>query len=189
MYHSGVGFRSKIQKFGNSAQESVPKGKMDLPGVAFQSKTEKSRRGVGFQFKTEKLRNSAQVPARRSRSTSRTPSSGGGTSRTCCSGAGAPSSAPRCPRRTLRCTTPSLFPRLVLSWINADFRVQIRIFQHFSRSTRKSSSREQICKIKQNFMEFCKNFENFLEISEKMQNFGNFDKKFADFFTEFCKIL
>ena len=34
----------------------------------------------------------------------------------------------------------SLFPRLVLGWINADFRVQIRIFQHFSKSTR-------VCKI------------------------------------------
>ena len=41
-------------------------------------------------------------------------------------------------------TTPALFPRLGLGWINADFRVQIRIFQHFSSSTRKSSSREQI---------------------------------------------
>ena len=41
----------------------------------------------------------------------------------------------------------SLFPRLVLGWISADFRVQIRIFQHFSSSTRKSSSRKQICKI------------------------------------------
>ena len=39
---------------------------------------------------------------------------------------------------------PSLFRRLVLGWIEADFRVQIRILQHFSKSTRKSSSREQI---------------------------------------------
>ena len=53
-------------------------------------------------------------------------------------------------------TTPSLFPGLVLSWIDADFRVQIRIFQHFSNSTRKSSSRKQICKIFQNFTECCK---------------------------------
>ena len=58
--------------------------------------------------------------------------------------------------------TPSLFPRLVLGWINADFRVQIRIFQHISSSTRKSSSREQICKILQKkFTEFCKIFDNF----------------------------
>ena len=41
----------------------------------------------------------------------------------------------------------SHFPRLVLGWINADFDVQIRIFQQFSRSTRKSSSREQILQI------------------------------------------
>ena len=39
------------------------------------------------------------------------------------------------------------FPRLVLVCINADFRVQIRIFQHFSKSTRKSSSREQILQL------------------------------------------
>ena len=37
-------------------------------------------------------------------------------------------------------------PRLVLGRINADFRVQIRIVQHFSRPTRESSSRKQICK-------------------------------------------
>ena len=41
-------------------------------------------------------------------------------------------------------TTPSLFPRLVLGWINADFRVQMRILQHFSRSSRRSSSLKQI---------------------------------------------
>ena len=48
-----------------------------------------------------------------------------------------------------RAFDPSLFPRLVLGWINADFRAQIRIFQHFSSSTRKSSSRKQLCKILQ----------------------------------------
>ena len=42
---------------------------------------------------------------------------------------------------------PALFRRLVLGWIDADFRVQIRILQHFSKSTRKSSSREQILQI------------------------------------------
>ena len=41
----------------------------------------------------------------------------------------------------------SLFPRLVLGWINADFRVQTRIFQHFSRPPRKSPSRQQILQI------------------------------------------
>ena len=69
-------------------------------------------------------------------------------------------------------TTPSLFPRLVLGWINADFRVQIRIFQHFSSSTRKSSSRKQICKILQNFTEFCKIFEIFRKFAEFLQNFA-----------------
>ena len=47
-------------------------------------------------------------------------------------------------RRAAAATTPSLFLGLVLGWIDADFRVQIRILQHFSKSTRKSSSREQI---------------------------------------------
>ena len=82
--------------------------------------------------------------------------------------------------------TPSLFPGLVLGWIDADFRVQIRIFQHFSSSTRKSSSREQICKIWQNFAEFCKIFEIFFEFSEKMQ------KKFflfTNFLQNFYRIL
>ena len=41
----------------------------------------------------------------------------------------------------------ALFRRLVLGWIEADFRVQIRILQHFSESTRKSFSREQILQI------------------------------------------
>ena len=39
---------------------------------------------------------------------------------------------------------PAGSSRLVLGWINADFRVQIRVLQHFSRSTRISSSRKQI---------------------------------------------
>ena len=63
----------------------------------------------------------------------------------------------------------SLFRRLVLGWIEADFRVQIRIFQHFSKSTRKSSSREQI-----------------LQISvKKLENFA----KILTFFGKFCKFL
>ena len=45
------------------------------------------------------------------------------------------------------CTDTALFRRVVLGWIEADFRVQIRIFQHFSKSTRKSPSREQILEI------------------------------------------
>ena len=50
---------------------------------------------------------------------------------------GAPAPSPRGaqPRGAPRwATKPSLFTRLVLGWINADFRVQIRLFQHFSRS-------------------------------------------------------
>ena len=59
-------------------------------------------------------------------------------------------------------TTQSLFPRLVLGWVNADFRVQICIFQHFSSSTRKSSSRKQICKNVCKFsLNFTKSWENF----------------------------
>ena len=54
----------------------------------------------------------------------------------------------------------ALFPRLVLGWIEADFRVQIRILQHFSKSTRKSSSREEICK----FLPKIINFEPFLKV-------------------------
>ena len=63
----------------------------------------------------------------------------------------------------------SLFPRLVLGWINADFRVQIRIFQHFSRSTRKSSSREQIL---QNFAKIWQNLQK--KVVKILQNFANF---------------
>ena len=59
----------------------------------------------------------------------------------------------------------SLFRRLVLGWIEADFRVQIRILQHFSKSTRKSSSREQISQ------NFCQKFA-----------------KFCNFLAEICKI-
>ena len=90
-------------------------------------------------------------------------------------------------------STPSLFPRLVLCWINADFRVQIRIFQHFSSSARKSSSRKQICKIFAKFhgilQFFLDIFRNFQKISSKFAQVCNFFTKFADFFAEFCKIL
>ena len=64
-------------------------------------------------------------------------------------------------RSALAATSPASMsartsrPRLVLGWINADFHVQRHILQHFSRSTRKSSSRKQICKILQSFSEFC----------------------------------
>ena len=49
----------------------------------------------------------------------------------------------------------ALFRRLVLGWISADFRVQIRIFQHFSRSTSKSTSRNQ-SEFLQNIANICK---------------------------------
>ena len=45
-------------------------------------------------------------------------------------------------------------PRLVLGWINADFRVQIRILQHFSRSTINSSSRQKCLHISCNSFNF-----------------------------------
>ena len=85
----------------------------------------------------------------------------------------------------------SLFPRLVLSRIEADFRVQIRIFQRFSKSTRKSPSRKQILQISakflHNFVKICKIFRNF-------RNFAKFLKKSAKVckilqnFAKFCKI-
>ena len=54
----------------------------------------------------------------------------------------------------------ALFRKLVLGWIEADFRVQLRIFQHqnLSKSTRKSSSREQILQIS---VKNCKKFNIF----------------------------
>ena len=99
-------------------------------------------------------------------------------------------------------TTQSLFPRLVLGWINADFRVQIRILQHFSSSSRKSSSREQICNIlTKNHGILQKFWEFFFKFSEKMHNFekriplkkggGNtkFLQNFYKILTKSCKIL
>ena len=65
----------------------------------------------------------------------------------------------------------SLFPRLVLSCIDADRNEKWRIFQHFSRSTRKSPSRKQILQISANFL----------------HNFGKFFQKFSNF--QFCKIF
>ena len=83
-----------------------------------------------------------------------------------------------------------LVRRLVLGWIDADFRVQIRIFQRFSKSTRKSSSREQIlqisakkiakfCKILDIFGKFCKILQNFQKSAKILQNFAEF---FAEFY-------
>ena len=79
----------------------------------------------------------------------------------------------------------SLFPRLVLGWIEADFRVQIRILQHFSKSTRKSPSREQILEIS------AKKLENFAKIStfflQILQNFAIFSE-IREIFAKFCRI-
>ena len=87
----------------------------------------------------------------------------------------ASSSAPPRASAVLGRHDTSNFPGLVLGWINADFRVQIRIFQHFSRSSRISSSRKQICKLFAIFFKMSQNFakkrererererENFLE--------------------------
>ena len=65
--------------------------------------------------------------------------------------------------RVVQATTQSLFPRLVLGWINADFRVQTRIFQHFSRSARQSYYRKQI-----NLQKIAK----FLRVLQSFENFG-----------------
>ena len=79
----------------------------------------------------------------------------------------------------------SLFPRLVLGWIEADFRVQIRILQHFSKSTRKSSSRERIVQISAKRLEnFAKNLTFILQIvfakiSEIRKNFAKFCRIFG----------
>ena len=104
----------------------------------------------------------------------------------------------RAPRPQSATRTPAhdtaLFRRLVLGWIEADFRVQIHILQHFSKSTRKSSSREQILQNSaKHFAKFCKNcdiswqilqiFANFSEIRKILQNFADFLQNF----TEICR--
>ena len=76
----------------------------------------------------------------------------------------------------------ALFRRLVLGWINADFRVQIRIFQHFSKSTRKSSSREQILQIS------AKKMQNFDLKKLFFQNFAKFCQNFAKILQKFAKV-
>ena len=80
----------------------------------------------------------------------------------------------------------ALFRRLVLGWINADFRVQIRIFQHFSKSTRKSSSRGQILsKFLLKNAKVCKFFDIFWQILQNFVKFSEIRKNFA----KFCRIL
>ena len=82
-------------------------------------------------------------------------------------------------------------PRLVLGCVNADFRVQTRIFQRFSRSTRKSSSRKQILQNFTNFvakfLRILQNFEDFLKFA-KFCNFSQFFSRILQNFVDFEKI-
>ena len=67
-------------------------------------------------------------------------------------------------------TTPSLFPGLVLGWINADLRVLIRSFQQFASSTRIYKNIIFSQAILQKFPKFhgiLQNFEKILEIFRK----------------------
>ena len=101
---------------------------------------------------------------------------------------GASSSAPRAGRADGWATTPSLFPGLVLGWINADFGIQIRILQHFSRSPRKSSFLKQICKNSAKILRILQNlwiFKNFRKSAKYCKMLQNL----AEFFAAFCKIL
>ena len=83
--------------------------------------------------------------------------------------------------------------RLVLGRIEADFRVQIRILQHFSKSTRKSSSREQILQISakkvQNFAKCLTFFSKFCKILQIFQESAKFLQNFAEFLAEFYRNL
>jgi len=81
----------------------------------------------------------------------------------------------------------SLFPGLVLGWIEADFCNQGLILQHFSRSTRESSSHEQIL---QNFAKFWQIFRKFFKIlkNSEINFFANFAKFLPNFLQKFCKI-
>ena len=85
--------------------------------------------------------------------------------------------------------------RLVLGCINTDFRNQILILQHFSRSTKWSSlifkMFRNFAEILQNFAKFLQNFQesgNFAEILQKLRNFAKFCKSFCKTFAKFCKI-
>ena len=96
-----------------------------------------------------------------------------------------------CTGTTLLGHDTSLFRRLVLGWIEADFRVQIRIFQHFSKSTRKSPSREQILEISakklENFAEILTFFGKFCKILQKFQKSAKFLQNFFEFFADFYR--
>ena len=101
-------------------------------------------------------------------------------------------STPTRPATAASASCTSLLPRLLLGWINADFRVQIRSFQDFSRATRKSSSRKQIfykfCKVLKLFLEKGRRFQRKIKISNDLQNVAKCYgicaefQKFADIF-------
>ena len=89
-------------------------------------------------------------------------------------GARAPSDRGRLPPAAQPAAQPRHItrnPGLVLGWIEADFCDQGLILQHFSRSTRKSSSRDQIL---QNFGKFLQNFSKIL--AKFWQNLQKFEK-------------
>ena len=85
--------------------------------------------------------------------------------------------------------TLRVFFRLVLVCIETNFCIQVRIFQHFSKSTRRSSSREQILQISakklENFAKFLTFFRKFCKILQNFQKSAKFWQNFAEFFTEF----
>ena len=81
----------------------------------------------------------------------------------------------------------SLFPSFVLGCIDTDFRIQIRILQHFSKSTKLSSwffekvakfckKSQKIAKILRNFRIFAKKVLIFAKIADFLQIFANFLK-------------
>ena len=81
----------------------------------------------------------------------------------------------------------SVFPRLVLGWIEADFRVQIRIFQNLQEYHLLAS---KFGKFLPKIGKFCKIFDIFWQI---LQNFAKFSEiriiltKFCRFFSEFYR--
>ena len=83
----------------------------------------------------------------------------------------------------------SLFPRLVLGWIEADFRVQIRILQHFSKSTRKENHllASKFCKFLLKIWKFLQNFWHFWQILQNFAKFSEIRKIFAKFCRIFCR--
>ena len=88
------------------------------------------------------------------------------------------------------------FGELVIFCINADFFVQIRIFQHFSRSTRFANLctalNSKICRFRQ-ILSVCSNFCYTLQMLLKITVFqADFDEIWSEFcenFTEIQQIL